>query len=133
VLATLVLSTPGTATVTITCDDLGHTGGNNPLCPDHLSVGYWQLSSAAGANVGAAIGGAAAGGVIVTTAIGAAAALTAWAVGRGTNVLDEAAVPFDDDAFSNAVTDSPAFTPGTFGGANPIMATPAQVDGGSML
>jgi len=128
-LANLVLKTPSTALVTIAVNDLGNTGASNPKCPDDTSFGYWQLSGQAASQVGAAVGGAAAAGVLISTGLAAGAGLIAWVVARKTGALDEAAVPFDDDAFASSVTDSPAFVQGSYGGANPLQMSKAQVDG----
>jgi len=116
--------------VTIVVDDQGQNGEPNPLCPAGSAVTVSiRINPDSRSNAVAAISGAAAGGVAVAAVVGAAAAAGAWLAARRTNLLDSAAVPFEDE-YSAGTTVSPIYQAGAVGGSNPIMATKTEVGGG---
>jgi hypothetical protein len=116
--------------ITVVVDDQGQSGEPNPLCPAGSAVTGRVNVRPNSRNVNAAaIGGAAAGGIAVAAVAGAAVAAAAWLAARRTNVLDSAAVPFEDE-FSAGTTTSPIYQAGAVGGFNPIMATKAETGGG---
>lgn len=117
-------------TVTIVVDDLGQSGEPNPRCAAGSATRVTVvIKPDSRSNAVAAISGAAAGGVAIAAVAGAAIAAGAWLAARRTNILDSAAVPFEDE-YSAGTTVSPIYQAGAIGGANPIMASKAEIGGG---
>jgi hypothetical protein len=116
--------------ITVVVDDEGQNGAVNPRCPAGSAVtGRVNVNPNADRNNIAAISGAAAGGVAVAAVVGAAGAAAAWLAARRTNILDTAAVPFEDE-YSAGTTVSPIYQAGAIGGINPIMNTKGETGGG---
>jgi hypothetical protein len=118
--------------ITVVVDDLGQSGEPNSRCPAGSAVtGRVNVDPSSRASNAAAIGGAAAAGVAIAAVAGAAIAAGAWLAGRRSNLLDSAAVPFDDE-FDAGTTTSPIYQAGAVGGMNPIMNTKAETGGESL-
>lgn len=115
--------------VTVTVDDQGQNGAANTRCSNGSAVtGRVQITTSERASYVAAISGAAAGGVAIAAVAGAAVAAGAWLAARRTNILDSAAVPFEDE-YSAGTTVSPIYQAGAVGGENPIMQSKGAIGG----
>jgi hypothetical protein len=119
-LSSLVVSSTKAVTVTVTADDMGNSGAVNPRCPSGVTTATFVVQGEAANSNAAAIGGGAAAGVAIAAVGGSILAVAGWIGLHRSNVLDEAAVPFEDDGLASGTVESSAYTPGSLTGASPI-------------